>query len=64
MNPKNNDESNSNLFYSSDDGKTWKPFCKASDFVTATSIFVDLSEESAAKLWAAIEGLEIVPRND
>ena len=48
MNPKNNDESNSNLFYSSDDGKTWKPFCKASDFVTATSISVDLSEESAA----------------
>lgn len=57
MNPKDNNE-HSQLFYSSDDGKTWKAF--PTDSVQLESI--TLSEEDAAKTWGRLEGLVIVPR--
>ena len=66
MNPKDNEHSQ--LFYSSDDGKTWKAFPKDSvqlESITLSEVYMlklDLSEEDAAKVWGQLEGLEIVPR--
>lgn len=56
MNPNNNEYSN--LYYSTDDGKTFKQLSEI------TEVTISLTEESAAKLWAMIEGLEIVPRDN
>lgn len=56
--PISNEENNNNLFYSTDDGKTFKSISEIS------SISVTLTEESAAKLWAICQGgIEIV-RNE
>lgn len=54
----NDNNDTGNLFYSTDNGKTFKQFSEISE------ITIHLTEESAAKLWAMVEGLEIVPRND
>ena len=56
MNPNDNNDIG-NLFYSTDDGKTIKQFSEISE------VTIHLTEESAAKLWAMVEGLEIVPRD-
>lgn len=66
MNPKDNNE-HSQLFYSSDDGKTWKAFPKDSVQLESissavTMLRLELSEEDAAKTWGKLEGLTIVPR--
>ena len=53
--PLSNEENNNNWFYSTDDGKTFKSISEIS------SISVNLTEESAAKLWAIFQGgIEIV----
>ena len=57
MNPNDNNDIG-DLFYSTDDGKTFKQLSEI------TEITIHLTEESAAKLWAMTEGLEIVPRWD
>ena len=67
MNPKDNNE-HSQLFYSSDDGKTWKALPKDSvqlESITLSEVNMlklELSGEDAAKAWGRLEGLEIVPR--
>jgi hypothetical protein len=43
------------LYYSTDNGKTWKPIG------SITEIKIKLSEEDSAKLYGQLEGLEIVP---
>ena len=48
------------VFYSGD-GKTWKPIKSITD--ATMSISCDISEEDAARLWAMVEGLEIVRRD-
>lgn len=48
------------MFYSSDDGKTWKPITSITN--ETMSVSCNISEEDAARLWAMIEGLEIVGR--
>lgn len=66
MNPKDNEHSQ--LFYSSDGGETWKAFPKDSVQLESISLSevamlkLELSEEDAAKAWALLEGLEIIPR--
>ena len=55
MNP--NDKEFNDLYYSTDDGATFKRLSEI------TEVTIHLTEESSAKLWAMIEGLEIVPRD-
>ena len=57
MNP-NDINDNGELFYSTDNGETFKQLSEI------TELTIHLTEESAAKLWAMIEGLEIVPRDN
>lgn len=59
MNPKDNNELN-NLYYLTNDG-TWH---KIDELSSTMSITCNITEEDAAKLWAIIEGLEIVPNDD
>ena len=57
----NSDPNENGLFWSTDGVN----FHQLSSTVAAiTSIYCEISEEDAAKLWAMIEGLEIVPRKD
>ena len=54
MYPEHNN-TDGQLYYSIDNGKTWKPIGDI------TEIKIELSEEDSAKLYGLIEGLEIVP---
>jgi len=58
----NNENPKANLYYSTD-GKTWNPVGGVIDTGTI-SVTCNLSEEDSARLWALVEGLEIVPRGD
>ena len=55
MNP-NDINDNGELFYSTDNGETFKQLSEIAELT------IHLTEESSAKLWALVEGLEIVPR--
>lgn len=57
----NSDPNKNNLFWSAD-GVNFQPLSSVAAAIT--SIYCEISEEDAAKLWAMIEGLEIVPRKD
>ena len=46
------------FYYSSDNGKTWKPIG------SITEIKIELSEEDSARLYSQLEGLEIVPNSE
>lgn len=59
--PINNDENPKANFFYSTDGKTWNPIGGIFDS-GAISVTCNLTEEDSARLWASVEGLEIVPR--
>ena len=60
MNPTANNPDDNNLYFSKN-GEHWHKIGQ----VLGAEIYVEseMSEEDAAKLWASIEGLEIVPRD-